>query len=387
MTGDADLGDFCDGLTEDIITGLSRIKAIHVTARNTTFTYKNRAVNVSAIGAELGVRYVLEGSVRKSGPRTRVTAQLIETANGHHIWADRFDCTHDDMFDVQDDVTRSIVASVQTQLILHEGRSPLSGATQDQGVTQLLKRSWRQFLQLREDTLAESLALARQALKHGDDSAMAHHMVAVSIYHQMYLGSIPWTAAAIDEVSRHASAAIQAEDADEYCHWAMGCAYLLRLEHELALASHRRALEINPYCSLALGSMGSVLAWAGEIKMSIQKNELALRINPHDPTNYFRHFGLTLANYLEGSYQPAMTHARAILQVRPSWWLSQMVCMATLAQLGRSVEAQRMLAELLRTRPSLNAAALSLLPFANASDREHVAKGLQIAGMPAQLPA
>jgi tetratricopeptide (TPR) repeat protein len=235
---------------------------------------------------------------------------------------------------------------------------------------------------LTAQSLAESRSLAEQALRLDGGSGMGHRMLAVALYHQAYMGFIPWTEQIIDEIYSHAKISIEAEDADEYCHWAMACAHLLRKEHERGIASLRRALEINPNCSLAHGSIGTGLAWAGQSDDAIQSNELAIRINPHDPSIFFRHLGLALAHYLAARYRPAKDHAGAVLEMRPDWWLGLLIYSASLAQLDRRERALKALNELMRVRPGTNARSLDILPFANTSDREHLLDGLRKAGLP-----
>ncbi|CAN5255124.1 BTAD domain-containing putative transcriptional regulator [soil metagenome] len=382
LGGDAELEHFSNGLTEDIITGLSRISAIKVIARTTMMAYKGRTADIRDIGAELDARYILEGSVRSSGTRLRVVAQLIETLSGHHIWAEKIERDHADKFQLQDDVAKIIVASAQTQLILNEGKTLASGGAPPGRVSHLLARSWQRFLGLTEESLADSKALAERALALDDQSGMAHRMLAVALYHQVYMGFVPWTAEIVDEVYAHARASIELEDADEYCHWAMECAHLLKKQHERAVGSLHRALEINPHCSLVQGSMGTVLAWAGDQDESIRNNELALLINPQDPSTFFRHFGLGLAHYLASRYEKALAHAGVVSQTRPAWWLGQIVYSASLAQLGRLEDARRILDELRAGRPRLDAGFLSVLPFANPRDRDHLLDGLRKAGLP-----
>ena len=377
--GAAEFEGFADGLTEDVITGLSRISAIRVVARSTMFTYKRRAVDIRTVAGELGAQYVLEGSTRNSPTRIRVTAQLIEAASGHHIWAEQIDGGPADTFDLQDDVTRRVVASVQTQVILNEGRAGSKDATER--ASRLLARSWQRFLSLSEESLADAKLLAERALELDGAPGMAHRMMAVVLYHQMYMGYIPWTERAVDEVYRHARIAVESEDADEYAHWAMACAHLLRRQHQRALASLRRALEINSNCSLAHGSIGTVLAWAGQHDASVASNEFALRINPQDPSNFFRHFGLALAHYLASHYDRALVHASAVLQMRPSWRLGQILYAATCGQMARREDAKPILDELIRVPPGIPASSLDVLPHAHARDRQHLFDGLSLAGL------
>jgi tetratricopeptide (TPR) repeat protein len=212
-------------------------------------------------------------------------------------------------------------------------------------------------------------------------------MCAVALYHQVYMGFIPWTEQTINAIYVHAKIAIEREDADEYSHWAMECAHLLRKEHELAAGSLRRALEINSNCSLAYGSMGTVLAWGGHCDASVESNQLALRLNPQDPSNFFRHFGLALAHYLAARYDKAVAHARMVVQARPTWWLAEIVYVASLAQSGRVKEAAHALADLLSARPEIKRSSLVVLPFASPGDREHLELGLRKAGFGDVSPA
>jgi tetratricopeptide (TPR) repeat protein len=244
-----------------------------------------------------------------------------------------------------------------------------------------LARSWQRFLSLTGESLTDSRTLAERALELDGEAGMAHRMLAVALYHQMYMGFIPWTDRAVDDAYAHAKICVESENSDEYSHWAMACAHLLRTQHERALASLRRALEINPNCSLAHGSIGTVLAWAGQHDASVTKNEFALRINPQDPSTFFRHFGLALAHYLASRYDRALVHASAVLQMRPSWWLGQILYAATCAQSGRRDEARPILDELARVRPDITISWLRVLPHANTHDREHLLNGLRLAGL------
>jgi TolB-like protein len=382
INGDPELDGFCEGLTDDIVTGLSRVAAIRVIARNTTLTYKRRAVDVRTVGRELGVQYVIEGSARWSETKIRVSAQLTEAVTGHHIWTQQVDRTRSEMLDVQDDIAKSIVASVQTQLILNEGRKSTASGDPTGNASQLLARAWQRFLRLTEESLAECGALAGRVLELDSKSGMGNCLLAVTLYHH-YMGFIPWSQTVIDRLYLHATAAIGSDDADEYCHWAMCCAHLLRNEHALAIASLRRGLKINPNCSLLHGSMGTVLAWDGQHEHSIECNELVLRINPQDPSNVYRHFGLALACYLARRYDEALLHAMDVVETRPSWWLGQLIFCATLAQLGRHDEAVRALDNVTGMRSRMDASTLGILPFARPSDREHLLDGLRKAGLSA----
>lgn len=382
MAGDAELDSFCDGVTEDIITGLSRTNGVWVIARNTMFTYKGRAIDVRTVAKDLGVGYVLEGSLRKAGERLRLTAQLVEAETGHHIWAGKIDRPMIGLFDLQDDFTQCVVASVQTQIIVSEGTAVARKAKTTVGAGDLLARARERVYQQTAEGLKDLVSLAESVLDLDPTNGEACRLLATGVWHQAYIGFIPWDRAASDRVMSFAQRAVVAERADEYAHWMLGLAHLMANQHERALVSLRRALDINPSCSLAYGSTGTVLAWQGDSETSIANNEIALKINPSDPTNYYRYFGLALAHYLASRYDKALEYAALAVQLRPDWWLALVIYAATLAEVGRLAEARAVCAELKRIRPDVTVRILDNLPFAKQSDREHVARGLQKADVP-----
>jgi TolB-like protein len=377
MGRDVDLESFADGLSEDIITELSRIKGLWVIARNTMFTYKGRAIDVCSIAKDLGVQYVLEGSVRKAEGRLRMTAQLIEAEMGHHVWAAKIDRPSTGLFELQDDFTQCVVASVQTQLIVSEGRAHARNAKRSSHVGDLLARANAGLYPPTAERLSDLVSLAENVLALDPSNGEACRLLAVGVWHQAYIGFIPWDRAAAERVMSFAQRAVVLEHADEYAHWALALAHLMAGQHDRALVSLRRALDINPSCSLAYGSIGTVLAWGGVPDESIANNEVALRINPGDPLNSHRHFGLALAYYLASRYAKALECATLVVQLRPEWWLAHIIYVASLAQAGRVADAQAACAELRHVRPDMTVAALNALPFAKVTDRDHVAEGLR----------
>jgi adenylate cyclase len=382
MGQDVELEAFADGWTEDIITELSRIRGIWVIARNTMFTYKGRAIDVRSVAKELGVHYVLEGSVRKSHGRLRTTAQLIEGETGHHVWATRFDRADTDLFDLQDDLTQCLVASLQTQLVVSQGSAVTRKSHQLSEIGDLLARANARLYQPSADRLSELVSLAEKALLLDPDNGDAYRLLAAGVFHQAYLGFIPWDRTATERVMSFARRAVVNEQADDYAHWMLALGHLMAAQHERALASLRRALQINPNFSLAYGSTGTVLAWAGMPEESIANNELALKINPSDPINHHRYFGLALAHYLAARYARALEYATMVVQLRPEWWLGNVVYAATLAQVGRSGEAEGARSLLQRLKPQMTVASLNDLPFGRSVDRDHLGDGLRKAGLP-----
>jgi adenylate cyclase len=384
--GAADLDRLADGLSEDVIAGLSRIRAFWVIAGSTMFTYKGRTVDAREVGRDLDVHYVVSGRLRQADERLRLSVQLTETATGRQLWAATFDRAAGGGFELQDDLTQCVVASVQVQLIVSEGRAAArkaqSAAASAAPLGDLLARSWERLYRATADGLAEVVASAEKALQLDPANGEACRLLAAATWHQAYKGYVPWDEAVFERVASLAQRAVLAEDADEFSHWVQALAHLMAGQHERAAVSLRRALDINPSFSLAYGTLGTVLAWAGASEESIANNRRALKINPGDPLNPHRYFGLALAHYLAGRYGPAVDDAARAVQVLPDWWLGMMVYAAGLAGAGRLAEARTVVADLRRTRPDITLASLATLPFARAADREHLAQGLRKAGLP-----
>lgn len=376
-----ELESFADGLSEDIITALSRIKGLWVIARNTMFTYKGRAIDVCTVAKDLGVQYVLEGSVRKAEGRLRMTAQLIEAETGHHVWAAKLDRASTGLFELQDDFSQCVVASVQTQLIVSEGKAIARKAERFAHVGDSLARANAGLYPPTAEGLSKLVSLAENVLAQEPNNGEACRLLAAGVWHQAYIGFIPWDRAATERVMLFAQRAVVVEHADEYAHWTVALAHLMAGQHDRALVSLRRALDINPNCSLAYGTTGTVLAWGGVPDGSIANNELALRINPSDPLNSHRYFGLALAHYLAVRYEKALEYATLVVQLRPEWWLAHIIYTATLAQAGRVTDAQAACGEIKRLKPEMTVACLNDLPFARKTDRDHVSDGLRKASL------
>ena len=373
--------DFADGLSEDIVAGLSRIRALLVISNSTMMSYKGKPVDVRSVGREVAASYVLSGRARRAGERLRLTAQLVETLTGRQVWAAKFDRSNDGWFELQDDLTQCIVASVQVQLIVDEGRAIAHRSENREAPTDLLARSREKLYLATAESLAEVVATAERALAVDPASGLACRLLCAGLWHQVYRGYLPWSSETGSRISEYAERAVLAKDTDEYSHWVLALARLMHGQHERAIVACRHALDINPSFSLAYGTLGTVYAWAGDSATSIENNLLALRLNPGDPLNPHRYFGLSLAHYLARRYSASLEHATRAVGIRPDWWLAQKILAASLAQLDRGAEARATCADLIRVKPDMTLASLAVLPFARPSDREHVADGLRKCGV------
>ncbi len=382
MSGDSEQEYFSDGITEDIITALSRSPWLFVISRNSSFTYREKMVDIRQVSLELGARYILEGSVRKAGNRIRVTAQLIDGSVGSHMWAEKYDGELQDIFDLQDQITQQVVAAVLTQIQMYVGENTKRLERPDVVTWDLLARGWKLFYELTKESLAEAETIFRRAVASAPTSCDAHHLLASTLIHRAQMGYIADKEAAISESYELAKRAIVLNERNEYAHWGLGFIQLWRRKHELAVAELKRAIELNPNCSLAFGSLGTVLSYSGEPDESIKNNEIAIRLNPRDISIFFRYSGLAMAHFVSGRYSEAVQWARKCIHRKPIWRVGHAVLAASLAHLDLKDEAKAAVDNYLEIIPDETISNLRFLPFKNHTDARRLEEGLHKAGLP-----
>lgn len=381
MSGDPAQEFVADGLTEDIITGLSRVRSLFVIARSSAFAYKGQTAAPAQVARDLGVRYVLEGSLRRSGSRVRISAQLIDATSGRHVWAEKFDRELIEIFDLQDEITRNVVASTQTQIMLAEGSLGHRVTNQDLGVWGLVNRAMARIYELVPEALADAKRLSEQALSIDPKSGAAWRCLSLALYHEAHMLLAADHDATMFRAFEYAARAVDLDSSDEQAHWSLGLAHVALRHHERAIAEFERALEINPNYSTVMGSLGTALCYAGRAAEGIDKNELAIRSDPLNPSNFFRYSGLALGHYLIGDYAGAAEWARRSIQRNRTWYLGYVWLMASLAQLGLTDEAHAVRQEYLALYPHASISEVKRLPFKNASDGERLFAGLRMAGL------
>src|SRR5215203_2402437 len=264
LSADPEQDFFSEGISEDIITELSRIGELFVIARNSSFAFKGHAVDIQKVGRELGAHYIVEGSVRRMGDRVRITAQLIEAPTAAHIWADRYDRDLADLFDVQDEVTRSLVASTQTQVVMNEGTRAERAARPQLHTWELAKRGWKKMYIATEEGISEARKIGCRIAEIDLTSAKGHQLIAVADFHLVYMAFAGDPEKLKDEALQEAREAVRLDRHDEYSLWALGMVLgTLFGQLDDSLAAYRQALDINPNFFLAYGSLGTTLAFAG----------------------------------------------------------------------------------------------------------------------------
>src|SRR5581483_11746372 len=367
---------------EDIITGLSRIKWLFIIARNSSFTYKGRAVDVKQVGRELGVRYVLEGSVRKAANRVRVTGQLIEAESGTHLWAERYDRTLDDIFAIQDELTTSVVAAIEPSLRQAEIERVKRKRPENLDAYDLVLRAMPDVYPAMPERASKALPLLEKALALEPDYALAHGFAA-------WCHEIIFVRGGAREenrrgAARHANAAI-ANGRDDATALSLGAFVMGVVVHdrEASRRAFEAALALSPSCALAYSFGSVVMATGGDAERAIEWGERTLRLSPFDPMNFGPLLAIALGNIQLGRFEAAFDAASKCFQVNPNWSFAHMVLAATQARLGRLEAAKNAAAKLLELEPGFSIKRLVDIDAFHEAVARPLFQALGMAGLPA----
>jgi TolB-like protein/Tfp pilus assembly protein PilF len=381
MSGDPEQEYFSDGISEDIITALSKLRWFFVIARNSSFTYKGKAVHLKQIADELGVGYVVEGSVRKGGDRVRITVQLNDAATGSHIWAERYDRGLADVFAVQDEITEAIVAAIEPQLYAAESfrarRKPPDSLDAWDLVMRALSHYWRVT---RQDNLVAQ-ALLEKAITIDPNYGQALGVLATSHTFSAHMG---WAdmAASAPIAERAALAAILVDSEDPWAHHALGCAYLFTRRFDDSLAEFELALRLNPNFSMAQGYYGLALSYCGRWEESVVAAHRALRLSPRDPFSAVYCGIAAYAHFIGRDYDEAMRFSRQAIRQRSDFVGAHRVMTAAAGMAGEDDAARAALQELRRAQPNISLAWIAdQMPIKLEPDREHYLEGFRRAGL------
>jgi TolB-like protein len=381
MSGDPEQEYFSDGISEDIITALSKLRWFFVIARNSSFIYKGTAVHIGQVGKDLGVAYVIEGSVRKAGNRVRITVQLNDVVTGSHIWAERYDRALADVFAVQDEITEAIVASIEPQLYAAEHFRAHRKAPESLDAWELVMRAMSYHWRLtREDSLIAQ-ELLEKAVAIDPNYGQALGVLATSYTFSAYMG---WAdmAVTIPMAERAALSAIRADGEDPWAHTALACVYLLTRRFEDSLAEFESALRLNPNFSLAQGVYGLSLAFDGQWEKAAEASMRALRMAPRDPFSALYYGIASYAHFVGRNYDEAMRLAREAIRLRSDYVGGHRLFTAAAAMAGQPVVAAAALEELRRAQPNVSLAWLAAqMPFKRDADREHYLQAFRRAGL------
>jgi TolB-like protein len=383
MSGDPDQDYFADGISEDLITGLARIRWLFVIARNSSFVYRQRAVDVKQVSSELGVRYVLEGSVRRAGKRLRISAQLVDAASGHHHWAERFDRRLGDIFTIQDEITRSVAGAIEPRLLAAEGIRALARSPDHLGAWDLVARAQTHLWRLTSMDHEVAIRRLQQAVEAWPDYAPARSLLGFCLVFAAHMG---WTGReqGVLPGREHAMRAIAVDDCDPWGHIALGYCAMMERHTEESIAAFRRAVSLNPNSAAAHSHLSRGLAFAGRDREAIAHGREAIRLSPLDPEMALFLGAIAVAHYTAGRYADAVRCTTEALRLRPGFQGAQRLRCASLAQAGRVTEARSFLAAVKREQPLLSTDWVRTnVPYQTPRLLERFVQGLRKAGLDA----
>jgi len=384
MSGDIAQEYFADGVVEEIITALSRFPGLFVIARNSSFTYKGRSVDIKQVGSELGVRYVLEGSVRRGGDRVRITGQLIDAATGAHLWADRFEGDADDIFDLQDQVTMSVVGAIAPKLERAEIERAKRKPTESLDAYDYYLRGMEHYYQDINENISKAMRLFSQATESDPAFATAYAYGAMCYVQRKASGWMTERQKEVSETARLARKAVELSKDD---------AVVLRTAgHALAYVVHEfdagrlfidRALALNPNLARAWHSSGLLRVWMGDPDTAIRHLAQFKRLSPLDSVMPRHVCGSAFAHFFAGRYDEACSLAEQVLQESPNLHLGLRACAASHALAGRVERARNAMTRLRQIDPNLRVSNLGdLTPLQRPEDIAKYAEAMRKAGLP-----
>jgi adenylate cyclase len=379
LSRDSEQEYFSDGLTDDLITDLAKLSGLFVIARNSVFTYKGQAVNVADVGRALGVRYVVEGSVRKAGPRVRINTQLIDATTGHHLWAERYDRELTDIFALQDEVTQKIVAALEVKLTRGEQQQLSRPPTVNLEAYDYALRGWEYFHRITKEANVQARHLFEQALTRDPEFAGAYAGVGMTYWLEWLL---QWNEdpRVLERALELTQQAVARDDSLSQAHTLLGWVYLSKNRETEALAELARAIALNPNDADAYARLGAALIFVGRPSEAIELEETAMRLDPHYPPLYL--FFLGLAYYWTGHAEEAVTALKRALIRNPEFLAAHLHLAVAYSELGQEAEARAEVAAVLRLTPNYSLAGVrQRLPYKDPVVFERLLAALRNAGL------
>jgi adenylate cyclase len=340
MSGDPEQEYFADGMVEEIITALSRIRWLFVIARNSSFTYKGHAVDIKQAARELGVRYVLEGSVRKGSNRVRITAQLIDAISGTHVWADRYDRDLSDIFAVQDEITASVAGVIEPALAEAEQQRALRKPTERLDAWEAYQRGLWHFHKYDKQDNGAALAFFRQAIAIDAKFAPGHYGYALALQWDIWHFS-PRDFAEVQGIPRtEALIAVSLDDKDAVAHAVLAHMRMWGGEWEAAIAEARTGFALNPNSAFVISMLGFALGFGGYREEALARLQQAMRVSPHDPLTWLWQLWRSMTQFNGRDFAAALDTLHEVVRLRPAFYPAHQLIAVTLAHLGRFPEAR-----------------------------------------------
>ena len=381
ISGESEQEYFSEGISEDIITALSKLRWFYVVARNSAFSYKGKAVHLKQIGEELGVGYVIEGSVRKDGNHVRITAQLNDVVTGSHLWAERYDRDLADVFAVQDEITQAVVAAIEPQLYAAEDFRARRKTPDNMAAWDLVMRALSHYWRVTQQDNLVAQALLEKAITVDPGYGQALSLLAACHTWAAHMG---WAEmpSSIVVAERAALAAIGADTEDAWAHYALASVYLFNKRFDDCIAEFELALRLNPNFSPARGLYGMALSFRGRWEEGDCAAREALRFSPRDPFAAVYWGVAAYCQYADRNYEEAIRLSREALRQRSDFVGAHRVLTAAAAMAGQGDVAKAALQELRAAQPNIKLGWIeSRMPFERDADREHYLTGFRLAGL------
>jgi len=383
MNNDSDLDFIGDGITEDLITALSKIHSFKVISRESTFSYKNTAIDVRQVAKELDVRYILEGSVRKAGSRIRVTAQLVDAETGHHVWAERYDREMEDIFDLQDEMVQIIAGALEPELNAVERERAVRKSPENLDAWELYQRALWYMWGFGKDSTATAIELFRKSIESDPDFALSYAYLAYTYYITVIMGYADDPKTRLEEGLIEVKKALKRDEKDAIPYFVIGRIQMLTGNHDASIASLEKSIELNPCFAQSYHGLGFALALAGRLEESKQTMQKAIELSPKDPLLWAFTIVHALILVLNGEDEAALEWVQRtlLLPTTTGYWAYAVMAAAT-ANLDRMDEARAALAKALKEKPNLSIAFLKEnMPTKYENGLEPYLAGLRKAGL------
>ena len=382
LSGSEEQSYFADGITESLITDLSRVSGLLVIARNTSFTLKDQPIDLDLIAEELGVRYVLEGSIQKAGTRVRINANLIDALSGYQIWAEKLDRELVDLFALQDEITGKIIDALEVQLTQEERKVMATAYTTSLEAYDLYLRAWQQYWEYNDQSRVLARSLLNRALQKDPNFARAMALLAMT-YTSQVGASLDESDQDLDRAQALAAKAVKLDPQLPQVHWVLGLVHMFRKEYEQAETSTRKAIELDPNFADAYALLCWILQYSGEGERGLEFMETALRLNPRAPFPYLSAEAETYFSL--GRYQDAISTSEVALRRNPTAQRLRLFIAASKALAGDVSAAEWEVEELLLLEPALNLGAVDdIAPYRDPEVLERLKQGLRLAGLPGE---
>jgi adenylate cyclase len=362
MSDDLKQEYFSDGMTEEIITALSKVPNLFVISRNSTFTYKGKPVKVRQVSEELGVRYVLEGSVQKSGDRVRITAQLIDALSGHHLWAERYDRDLKDIFALQDEITMKVITGLQVELTAGEMAGVIAKGTKNIDAFIKYLQAYELMMRANKERNVQAKKILAEAVALDPEYPRLYMGLALSHIYDVWYGTTESTEQSLAQAFEFAQKAISLDDSNAAAHSMLGLVYMMNKQYDKAIAESERAVSLDPNSAENINRLGTVLNYAARAEEAIPYLQNAIRLNPLPPALYFIQLAISYRD--SGHYEKAIEASKKALQREPNSQFPYIHMAVSYIRLGQEKEARAAAAEILRINPKFSLERYAkMLPF------------------------